>query len=91
MRRIQTIKGFSELVFIIKCNSCWDTSKIKWGCIVMDIKKLLYRIKPPCSKCPYKLGHVYFVTSPCPQCKINNYEMYRILAKGKYKHPQTMN
>ena len=44
----------------------------------------IFKIKP-CKKCPYKLGLVQFVTNPCPSCKANNYEMYDILANGKYK------
>ena len=54
------------------------------------MKKLIYLIKPPCSKCPYKLGQVKFVTNPCPQCKLNDYNMYDILANGKYKPDKIM-
>ena len=49
----------------------------------MSLKKLLYAIKPPCSKCPYTLGQVQFVRSPCPECKANNHNMYNILKNGK--------
>ena len=45
--------------------------------------KLLYKIKPPCHKCPYKLGLVKFVKDPCPQCKLDNYKTYESLIKGK--------
>jgi predicted Zn-ribbon and HTH transcriptional regulator len=45
----------------------------------------MYRIKPPCPKCPYTLGQVQFVRNPCPECKANNYEMYKTLIKGKGK------
>jgi|TergutMp193P3_1026864.scaffolds.fasta_scaffold00038_19 predicted Zn-ribbon and HTH transcriptional regulator len=49
------------------------------------IEKLKNSIAPPCRKCPYTLGHVKFVVSPCPQCKANNYQTYHILTKNKYR------
>lgn len=52
------------------------------------MKKLLYRIKPPCAKCPYILGLVQFIENPCLSCKLNGYSMYDILAHGKYKHDE---
>lgn len=42
----------------------------------MKIKNLLYQIKPPCKKCPYKLGLVQTLTDPCHQCKLNGYNAY---------------
>lgn len=42
----------------------------------MEMKKLLYRIKPPCTGCPYKLGQVHTVVNPCPECKLNGYQTY---------------
>ena len=45
----------------------------------MNIKKVIHSIKPPCSKCPYTLGFVKFVKSPCSECKLNDYNMYDIL------------
>lgn len=49
--------------------------------------KLIDKIKPPCPKCPYTLGQVQFVQSPCPMCKINDYQTYKMLISrgGKYK------
>ena len=39
--------------------------------------------KAPCSRCPYTLGYVKFVVSPCPQCKMNDYQTYdRLVDKG---------
>lgn len=37
---------------------------------------LIYRIKPPCTKCPYTLGLVHTVTNPCPRCKANGYKTF---------------
>ena len=48
----------------------------------MNLKSLINRIKPPCKKCPYKLGRVQFVENPCPQCKMNNYQTYHMLISG---------
>ena len=40
------------------------------------MRKLLYKIKPPCPKCPYTLGEVHTFTNPCPECKANGYRTY---------------
>lgn len=37
--------------------------------------------KKPCSKCPYKLGEIRTVTNPCPQCKLNGYQMFEQFKK----------
>lgn len=42
----------------------------------MNMKRILQQIKPPCSKCPYKLGLVHTVVNPCPQCRENGYQMF---------------
>lgn len=42
----------------------------------MKWNKLIKRIKPPCGKCPYKLGIVKTPTNPCPKCKLNDYDSY---------------
>ena len=47
----------------------------------MTMKDILYRIKPPCDKCPYKLGLVHTVVNPCPQCKENGYKTYEQFKK----------
>lgn len=47
----------------------------------MKINKLIYQIKPPCSKCPYTLGQVHTFTNPCPKCKANGYQMYEQFQK----------
>jgi len=38
-------------------------------------------IKPPCSKCPYQLGYVHYVRSPCPDCERNGFRIYKRLLK----------
>lgn len=43
----------------------------------MNTKNIINKIKPPCSKCPYKLGQVKTFVNPCPECRQNNYNMFR--------------
>lgn len=43
----------------------------------LSIKDLADKIKPPCAKCPYKLGLVQTLTNPCPRCKLNGYQAYK--------------
>ncbi|MDE7312600.1 MAG: hypothetical protein K2N87_13420 [Eubacterium sp.] len=45
----------------------------------MQYRQILQQIKPPCPRCPYKLGLVQMVVSPCPQCKSNRYQMFALL------------
>ena len=47
----------------------------------MSMKDSLYQVKPPCDKCPYKLGQVHTVVNPCPQCKANGYKTYERFTK----------
>ena len=47
----------------------------------MKLKKLINKIKPPCAKCPYKLGWVKTPINPCPQCKRNDYDSYERFLK----------
>lgn len=55
----------------------------------MKYKKIIHQIIPPCSKCPYTLGQVHTLTNPCPQCKLNGYNMYEQFneqANGTFKN-----
>ena len=51
----------------------------------MKLNDLLHQIKPPCDKCPYKLGLVQTLINPCPQCKANGYQMFERFQKQKLK------
>jgi hypothetical protein len=42
------------------------------------ISKMEEYMKPPCSKCPYKLGIIHTLRNPCPECKVNGYKAYEI-------------
>ena len=50
----------------------------------MKITRFLYKLKPPCPKCPYKLGLVKTLRCPCPGCKLSGYRMYEIFQNRKY-------
>ena len=39
------------------------------------------RKKAPCPKCPYKLGIVKTLVNPCPQCRLNEYQMFEQFQK----------
>jgi len=43
--------------------------------------KFIYRIIPPCKKCPYKMGLVKFILDPCPYCKANGYRYFELFQK----------
>ena len=49
----------------------------------MIIKKLIYKMIPPCKKCPYKLGLVQTFVNPCPDCRDNGYSTYEKLVRPK--------
>ena len=54
------------------------------------MKKLLYRIKPPCPECPYTLGLVHTFANPCPTCRINGYrtfERFQRFGRGLPERP----
>lgn len=51
----------------------------------MEIKKLLYQIKPPCHRCPYRLGIVKTVVNPCPGCRLDGYQPYERFRKQAQK------
>lgn len=43
----------------------------------LNIKMLTNKIKPPCSKCPYKLGLIETFVNPCPECKKNDFRVFQ--------------
>lgn len=53
------------------------------GGIVLKNKKLIYKIKTPCSQCPYALEKVYTLINPCPQCKSEGYQMFERFKKER--------
>ena len=53
-----------------------NVAESKRKCKKINMKAILYKVKPPCSRCPYKLGLMHTVVNPCPQCKENGYKTY---------------
>jgi len=43
----------------------------------LKLNDLTHQMKPPCTKCPYKLGLVQTLTNPCPQCSENGYQTFK--------------
>ena len=41
--------------------------------------------KVPCPVCPYKLGMIKTLVSPCPQCRLTGYSFYCKHSKGPGK------
>lgn len=60
---------------------------INGGDNVMN-NKLIYKIKPPCPKCPYTLGQVHTLTNPCPGCRLNGYQMYERFLKEQLRETE---
>jgi len=54
----------------------------------MELSRVIQRFNPLCNKCPYKLGLVYAVVNPCPQCRENGYKTYERFKKelSGYSH-----
>lgn len=50
----------------------------------MSITNLICPKQPPCAQCPYTLGLVETLRDPCPECKLNNYQMYEIFQQRRY-------
>jgi len=60
---------------------------MNWEVLTLKLNDLFHQIKPPCDKCPYKLGLVQTLTNPCPQCKENGSQTFERLqqqASGDY-------
>ena len=57
----------------------------------MKLKKLIDRVKPPCAKCPYKLGTVETPINPCPQCKLDGYQSYEWFRKLQWSGENPIN
>lgn len=48
---------------------------------MMNIRRLFDQIKQPCRKCPYRTGLIETPFNPCPQCKLNGYQIYGQIKK----------
>ena len=55
--------------------------------ILKNLQRALRTVRPPCRSCPYRLGIVKFVQSPCPACRMDGYRMFDILTRGHSGFP----
>ena len=39
--------------------------------ILKNLQNVFRTVRPPCARCPYRLGLVVFVQSPCPACRMD--------------------
>ena len=54
----------------------------------MKLKKLNYRLRRSCSKCPYMLGQVHTLSNPCPQCSGKGYQIFEQFQKKLLENNQ---
>ena len=55
--------------------------------ILKNLQGIFRTLRPPCRSCPYRLGIVKFVQSPCPVCMMNGYRTYDDLVRGRVNFP----
>ena len=55
--------------------------------ILKDLQRALRTVRPPCARCPYRLGIVKFVQSPCPMCIASGYSTYDNLTRPRVNFP----
>ena len=51
--------------------------------ILKNLQNVFRTVRPPCARCPYRLGLVKFVQSPCIACRMDGYCMFDILTRGQ--------
>ena len=56
--------------------------------ILKNLQRALRTVRPPCRSCPYRLGLVKFVQSPCPACVLDGYRTFDVLTRGRYNFPE---
>ena len=55
--------------------------------VLKNLQSALRVVRPPCACCPYRLGLVKFVQSPCPACRMDGYRMYDVLTHDRLAFP----
>ena len=56
--------------------------------ILKNLQNVFRTVRPPCARCPYRLGLVKFVQSPCPACVLDGYRTFDVLTRGRYNFPE---
>lgn len=49
-----------------------------------NLQRKLYHLKPPCSKCPYRLGTIRMPKCPCSECRKNGYRTFEEFQKPAF-------
>ena len=55
--------------------------------LLKDLQSAFRAVHPPCTHCPYRLGLVKFVQSPCPACRMDGYRMFDVLTHRYAEFP----
>ena len=55
--------------------------------VLKNLRSVFRTVRPPCVRCPYRLGLVMFVQSPCPACRMDGYRMYDVLTHDRLAFP----
>jgi len=55
--------------------------------VLKNLQNVFRTVRPTCASCPYRLGIVKFVQSPCPACRMDGYRMFDILTRGHSGFP----
>lgn len=55
--------------------------------VLKNLRSVFRTVRPPCVRCPYRLGLVVFVQSPCPACRMDGYRMYDVLTHDRLVFP----
>ena len=56
--------------------------------ILKNLQSAFRVVRPPYARCPYRLGLVKFVQSPCPACRMDGYRMFDILTRVQRGFPE---
>ena len=56
--------------------------------VLKNLQNVLRTVRPPCARCPYRLGLVKFVQSPCPACRMDGYRTFDVLMRGQRGFPE---
>lgn len=55
--------------------------------LLKNLQSAFRAVHPPCARCPYRLGLVVFVQSPCPACRANGYRTLDALTNPRVTFP----
>ena len=55
--------------------------------LLKNLQSAFRTVHPPCARCPYRLGLVVFVQSPCPAYRANGYRTFDALTNSRGTFP----